>query len=90
MGRRRRHINELLGATDPLLNEPEPLARGSLTTATLALWQPKATRRLTAEDAREMAANIVGFFQLLHEWDLAERRKHKRENHDGSKKLGSP
>jgi hypothetical protein len=90
MGRRRRHINELLGATDPLLNGPEPLARDSLTAATLALWQPKATRQLTAEDAREMAANIVGFFRLLHEWDLADRRNHKTENHDGSKKVSSP
>jgi hypothetical protein len=42
---------------------------------TLDLWQPRTPRRLTEEDAREMAANVSGFFRLLAEWDRAARRK---------------
>lgn len=53
--------------------------------ATLALWQPQTTRRLTAEDAREMAENVAGFFQLLHEWDLADRRQHRKKGRQPQK-----
>jgi hypothetical protein len=34
-----------------------------------------------------MAANIVGFFQRLHEWELAIRPQRKRESRDGAKKV---
>jgi hypothetical protein len=42
---------------------------------TLDLWQRLTTRRLTAEDAREIAANVSGFFRLLAEWDGEARRE---------------
>lgn len=47
----------------------------SLIEETLALWQPYSARRLTPEDARQIIANVVGFFDLLNAWDTAERRK---------------
>jgi hypothetical protein len=42
---------------------------------TLDLWQPRISRKLTEEDAREMTANMSGFFRLLVEWDREARRK---------------
>jgi hypothetical protein len=42
---------------------------------TLDFWQPRNSRKLTEEDAREMAANVSGFFRLLAEWDRVARRK---------------
>jgi hypothetical protein len=42
---------------------------------TLDLWRPRTPRKLTAEDAREMAANVSGFFRLLAEWDRGARRE---------------
>lgn len=34
----------------------------------IAIWQPASPRPLTREDAREIAANVVGFFTLLQQW----------------------
>jgi hypothetical protein len=35
---------------------------------TLAVWQPRTKRTLSHEDAREITANITGFFRVLHDW----------------------
>ena len=50
-------------------------ARGSseAVARTVAFWQPHTTRRLGCEDAREIVENLTGFFQLLQEWDRADR-----------------
>ena len=42
---------------------------------TRELWQPRTSRELTEEDAREMTENVSGFFRLLAEWDLEARRE---------------
>jgi len=39
---------------------------------TLAVWQPLTKRKLGAEDAREIVANIGSYFQILREWKKAE------------------
>ena len=39
--------------------------------STLELWQRRASRELTGEDAREIAENVAGFFRLLLEWKSA-------------------
>jgi hypothetical protein len=44
---------------------------------TRELWQPRTSRELTEEDAREMAENVFGFFRLLDEWDRAARQGQK-------------
>ena len=36
---------------------------------TIALWQSRHGETLTREDAREIAANVSGFFQILIRWD---------------------
>ena len=36
---------------------------------TIAFWQPRISRKLTREDARQMVENVTGFFQVLAEWD---------------------
>ena len=41
--------------------------------AALRLWQPRASRPLSGEDAREIAENLLGFFRVLAEWDSKER-----------------
>jgi hypothetical protein len=40
---------------------------------TIAIWQPRASRPLTREDARQIVENMTGFFNVLREWDRAER-----------------
>ena len=39
----------------------------------LRLWQPRVSRPLSEEDAREIAENLLGFFRVLAEWDSKER-----------------
>lgn len=36
---------------------------------TLEVWQPRTTRKLTEEDAREIIHNAVGFFGTLLKWE---------------------
>lgn len=40
---------------------------------TAEVWQPHYKRRLTEEDAREIAENLTGFFDLLAEWEKKEK-----------------
>jgi len=35
---------------------------------TLDIFQPRAKRRLTVEDTREIRQNVVGFFGVLRDW----------------------
>ncbi len=35
---------------------------------TLEVWQPRTSRALTREDARQIAENVTGFFRILLEW----------------------
>ena len=42
-------------------------------TDTIAFWQPRTAHNLCGEDAREIAANLVGFFKVLSEWEIADR-----------------
>ena len=44
----------------------------SLVEATLALWQPRTVRTVTPEDARQIATNLVDFFEILSDWEEAE------------------
>jgi hypothetical protein len=48
-------------------------------------WQPRTSRHLTEEDAREMAENMSGFFRLLAEWDRAVHREQEEPSADEEK-----
>jgi hypothetical protein len=39
---------------------------------TREVWQPRLGRDLSPEDARQIAANVTGFFSVLAEWSRAE------------------
>jgi hypothetical protein len=41
---------------------------------TLEVWQPRTSKLLTPEDARQVVENVAGFFRILTEWDAAEQR----------------
>ena len=43
---------------------------------TVHVWQPWSGRPLTREDAREITANVSGFFKVLADW-AAEDHKHR-------------
>jgi hypothetical protein len=49
--------------------------RDEKTERTLLAWQPRSSRRLTQEDARQIAVNMTSFFQILGEWDRKERER---------------
>lgn len=40
---------------------------------TIAFWQPRTSRRLSREDARQMIENVSGFFSVLAEWEAKDR-----------------
>jgi len=35
---------------------------------TIQFWQPRASRRLSREDARQAVENVTGFFATLQRW----------------------
>jgi hypothetical protein len=39
---------------------------------TCEIWQPRLRRDLSREDARQIAANVMGFFSVLAEWSREE------------------
>jgi hypothetical protein len=42
---------------------------------TRRFWQEQTDRPLSVEDARQIAANVTGLFQVLAEWAAAEDRQ---------------
>lgn len=46
--------------------EPLPLLE-----KTIQFWQPRTSRTLTHEDARQMVENVTGFFTTLQGWSAA-------------------
>jgi hypothetical protein len=50
-------------------------ARGKLLDRTLEVWQPRTSRKLTREDARQIVENVNGFFRILLEWEMASQRE---------------
>lgn len=59
--------------------QAEREAEDQLLDQTLQVWQPRAARALTREDARQIVANFTGFFQVLSEWKAAELREEEKD-----------
>ncbi len=57
-------------------------AKNNLIQHTAELWQPRAGRILSDEDARKMAENIAGFFTVLLEWEASEKERQVTELDD--------
>ena len=47
---------------------PSHAANDNLIDRTRQIWQPRLRRDLSREDARQIAANVTGFFSVLAEW----------------------
>ena len=52
--------------------KPSHAANDNLIDRTRQIWQPRLRRDLSREDARQIAANVTGFFSVLAEWSRAE------------------
>ena len=52
--------------------KPSHAANDNLIDRMQRVWQPRLGRDLSREDARQIAANITGFFSVLIEWSRAE------------------
>ncbi len=56
------------------------MERFALVEETIRFWQPRSSRPLTTEDARQMVENVSGFFTTLQRWsEAAERAKPEPE-----------
>lgn len=47
--------------------------KSQFTERTVQIWQTRTSKVLTLEDARQIAEDVTGFFQILMEWEAAER-----------------
>jgi hypothetical protein len=53
--------------------KPSHAANDNLIDRTRQVWQPRLGRDLNRENARQIVANMTGFFSVLAEWSRAER-----------------
>lgn len=51
------------------------LHSGKFLDEAVAFWQSQTERELKREDARQIAENLSGFFQVLSEWDTTEKKR---------------
>lgn len=52
-----------------------PIPCGDFLDGTLQFWRPRLSEELTCEDARQIVANVTGFFSVLAEWAAVEDGK---------------
>ena len=55
--------------------EDEKSEKRSFIQETLNFWQPRTSRKLTEEDARQIIESTSGFLRILSEWRRAEIAK---------------
>ena len=60
------------GASDSNERDEDSLGQKVGIERTMLFWQPRASKKLTAEDARQMIENVTGFFAQLEAWDTRE------------------
>jgi len=51
---------------------------------TRRFWQERTDRPLSLEDARQIAANVAGVFQVLAQWAEAEDRRHPSSHQEAA------
>src|SRR5262249_30093109 len=71
---RKTPLNSLTGKAHEIPIRSTQDSKSQLVDQALEIWQPRASRALTREDARQIVENISGFFRILLEWDAKERR----------------
>jgi hypothetical protein len=49
---------------------------------TIRFWQPRVSRQLTDEDARQMVENVTGFFTTLQGWSAAAETRQSQPEAD--------
>ena len=47
---------------------------------TREVWQPRVGRELSRDEAKQIAANVTGFFSILAEWSRFELRVPANDN----------
>jgi hypothetical protein len=60
---------------------------GHFLTETLEVWQPLSGHPLTREEVQTITRNLVGFFQVLEEWDEQEGVRDSGNCKQGSRRL---
>lgn len=57
---------------------------------TVSTWQKRTTRKLTREDGRQIAENLLGFFHVLQEWEHAGGCSSNSPNKHDDKPVSAP
>jgi hypothetical protein len=60
--------------------KPSKAANDNLVDQTIALWRPRIGRDLSREDARQIAENVTGFFNILADWSRTDMGSPSNDN----------
>jgi hypothetical protein len=59
-------------------------ANDNLTDRICQIWQPRLGRDLSRDEAKQIVANLTGFFSVLAAWSRAELPAPANDNGDGA------
>jgi hypothetical protein len=68
----------MTGDTSVMTMDQQPI---DLIETTRAFWEKRLERPVSAEEAREMIANVLGYFSLLADWDSEEQKNNHTADH---------
>lgn len=68
----------MTGDTSVMKMDQQPI---DLIETTRAFWEKRLERPVSAEEAREMIANVLGYFSLLADWDAEEHQHSQTTDH---------
>ena len=69
--------------------KPASAANDNLIDRTRQVWQPRFGRDISREDARQIAENVTGFFDILAEWSRTEMPAPANDNGGSAKTIES-
>jgi len=53
------------------------------TLRTIRFWEERTGKKISTEDARQMVANVAGFFTVLAEWNRKDREESPQRQETG-------
>ena len=54
-----------------------------ITSRTIRFWEERTGKKISTEDARQMVANVAGFFTVLAEWNRKDREESQQQQETG-------
>ena len=69
------HTNKIYNGDSEEIEKPDLTKQQQFIQETREFWEKRTGQPVTDEDAREIIANITGFFKVIAKWDSRVKEK---------------